>query len=179
MQQLCHTVFVWILGHIGHPKHKTVDHVAPKAIHISKITDPLPSPAYDLKKFHLSSIIAPWHNLWKNEPHNNFGTIKIKPIPSEIEISTKRESFFPSQDWHTPFTTSHHLQGLHVCPSYNYFHVHKFTVQHLVSCPILQNQLTFQPLLHTLLFVTTLKKYPIPLTTYVRLIFFVNLFLSR
>ena len=73
---------------------------------------------------------------------NKLRSIKNKPIPwsSTTRISRHEEVILSRLNiGHTRLTLSHLLQGLHTLASRNYCHEDNLTVQHLFSCPALQN----------------------------------------
>ena len=133
--------FIWIPSHIGLPHHDEVDRAAKESTLSHTITDPSPSPAYDLKTCYRSLITTAWNNLWTNLPHNKLRHIKSKPsLWSTSNRNSRREEVILSRlrIGHTRLTHSYLLLNLHP-PSCNYCQSENLTVQHLFLCPALHN----------------------------------------
>ena len=135
-------VFIWIPSHVGFPDHDKVDQAAKDSTLLPKITDPSPSPPYDLKKYYHSHIMKAWYNLWKGQPIKGLRSIKNKPT---LWSSSNRNSRYEEvvlarlRIGHTRLTHSYLLLNLHP-PSCGYCHADNLSVEHLFSCPHSRNQ---------------------------------------
>ena len=128
-------IFIWIPGHNDHPQHDAVDLGAKNTTLFSKITDPCPSPAHDLKNHNRSIILTAWRIQWKNKPNNILRTIKTNlSLNHVMEKLSSLTSGLGSRPTH-----SHLLQGLHSTSNSNSFHTDHLAVQHFSPCLVLKN----------------------------------------
>ena len=135
--------FLWIPSHINFEKHDVVDHAAKQSLLLPIITDPSPTPAYDLKSFYRSLINSSWHDLWSSLPFNKLRTIKKLPIPwSSSNRTSKHEEVILARlrIGHTRLTHSFLYLGLLAPPpSCAYCNEDDLSVEHFFSCPALEN----------------------------------------
>ena len=133
-------IFVWIPGHIGLPQHDLVDQAAKQATSLPKITDPILSPASDLKIFYRTLIQKLWSQNWENQLENKLRKIKNYPSPwSTSYRSNRREEIILARlrIGHTRLTHSFLLLNLFSPPSCPHCGEENLSVQHFFSCPSL------------------------------------------
>lgn len=135
-------LFIWIPGHINHPDHDIVDRAAKDSTTHPKITDPSPTPAYDLKNYYRFQILSSWHDHWSQQTNNKLRSIKNSPVPwSSANRASRQEEVALARlrIGHTRLTHSYLILRLLGPPSCHYCHFLPLTVDHFFSCPILQN----------------------------------------
>ena len=111
--------FLWIPGHIDLKEHDAVDLAAKQSLLLPTITDPSPSPAYDLKSYYRSLSTSSWHDHWSLLPSNKLRSIKKFPIPwSSSNRPTRREEVVLTRlrIGHNRFTHSFLYLGLFAPP---------------------------------------------------------------
>ena len=111
-----HITFIWIPSHINFSPHDAVDKAAKEATSFSKITDPIPSPSQDLKKFYSAKIAKQWLEDWQGQTSNKLHKIKKTPIPwSSSHRESRREEVILSRlrIGHTRLTHSFLLLTTH------------------------------------------------------------------
>ncbi|MEW6552626.1 MAG: ribonuclease H family protein [Campylobacterota bacterium] len=134
--------FLWIPGHINLPEHDAVDLAAKDSLHFHTISDPIPTPTYDLKNYYRSLILTSWHESWKNEPSNKLRKVKNKPIPwTSSNRPSRHEEIILTRlrIGHTRLTHSYLFLGLHAPPSCQYCQYDYISVKHFFLCPALEN----------------------------------------
>jgi len=132
--------FIWIPSHINFPPHDEVDKAAKQATSFPKITDPIPSPATDLKIFYQSLVTHLWYKNWEQQTNNKLRKIKNKPILwcSSFRESRREEVILAClRIGHTPLTHSYLLLNL-APPSCPHCDEDNLSVEHFFICPALQ-----------------------------------------
>ena len=118
-----------------------MDLAAKQSLLLPTITDPCPSPAYDLKSYYRSLILSSWHDHWSSLPSNKLHSIKKSPIPwSSLNRPTRREEVVLTRlrIGHIRLTHSFLYLGLFAPPSCSYCGEEDLSVQHFFSCPALE-----------------------------------------
>jgi len=133
--------FLWIPGHIDFPPHEAVDAAAKQATSLPYLSDPVPSPATDLKTFYSEIVFNKWATNWKQQANNKLRIIKKEPVPwFSSNRESRREEVVLSRlrIGHTQLTHSYIFLNL-MPPSCPHCMEDNLTVQHFFTCPALQN----------------------------------------
>ena len=117
-----------------------MDAAARQVTSLPFITDPIPSPAKDLKTFYSHIIINKWVTNWKQQTNNKLRKIKGEPIPrSSSNRQSRREEVILSRlrIGHTQLTHSYFFLNL-MPPSCPHCMEDNLTVEHFFTCPALR-----------------------------------------
>ena len=139
-----HITLAWIPGHVDFPDHDVVDEAAKLATSIPKISDPILSPASDLKSYYRSLIFNLWYKDWDQQTNNKLRKIKNKPtFWSSSLCPVRRDEVVLSRlrigHGHTRLTHSFLLLGLLSRLSCPYCLEENLSVDQFFTCPDLQS----------------------------------------